>query len=271
MLHNRVTLWRVFVLGRCVVTGAFLGLLLLMNGLVPPAALRPLYLLALAQFTTNGLYLYLWRRRALRPLGFLSLSLEIVLISLLMLLLGVDGYALVLAYLWPIAMGGWLLGRRAILSLAFLGLCACTALVMIAQRQWAPPQRILIATNISQALVLCLPYLASVALLVWWLTNAMERGEQHLQARNRDLHRVNFGLRYLVAASEELLSCRAPEELAALALRKVAKLTGHARGALYLRERDGFCLCAESGLAPMPSTLREAPAVPADWLDPEGG
>ncbi|HHX44337.1 MAG TPA: GAF domain-containing sensor histidine kinase [Chloroflexi bacterium] len=270
MVSSRVTLWRLFILGRSVVTGAFLGLLILMNGVVPPAPLTALYLLALVQFATNGFYLYLWRRREIRSLGFLSFSLEILLISLLIWLLGTDGYVFVLAYLWPIIMGGWLIGRHAIPPLTLLGVSSYAGLVLIAQREWLPPQRLVLPTGIPQPLILCLPYLAFISLLVWLLTREMERGERHLQQRNSDLHRVNFGLRYLVAASEELLGCRTPTDLAALALHKVSKLTGHARGAVYLRDGQGFVLRAQNGLAAGACSAPPPTAIPHSWAESAG-
>lgn len=283
MLHSQVTLWHIFVWGRSAVTGAFLLLLVLMNAAAPTPAPRPLYVFALVQFSTNIFYLYLWRRRAIRALGILSLNLDIVFISLLILMLGADGYVFLLAYLWPIIMGGWLIGRRAILPLTFLGIAGYGVLVSVARQDWAP-RRLLLPTGIPQSLVLCLPYLAFISLLVWLLTREMERGERHLQARNRDLHRVNFGLRYLVAAGEELLGCPAAD-VVALALRKVAKLTGHSRGAIYLRDDEGLVLRAASGWPPCsvsPSggstcdgsahdgTSPYVPAIPADWLTAGG-
>ena len=269
MLHSRVTLWRIFIWGRSAVTGAFLLLLVLMNARAPTPAPRPLYVFALVQFSTNIFYLYLWRRRAIRALGILSLNMDIVFISLLILMLGSDGYVFLLAYLWPIIMGGWLIGRRAILPLTLLSIAGYGVLVSVARQEWAP-RRLLLPTGIPQSLVLCLPYLAFISLLVWLLTREMERGERHLQARNRDLYRVNFGLRYLVAAGEELLGCPATD-MATLVLRKVAKLTGHARGAVYLRDGDSLALRGDNGWGPLNADLSTSPPVPVDWLSSKGG
>jgi len=264
-----LTLWRIFILGRSVVTGTFLLLLVLMNGLAPKATLRPLYLLSLVQFATNGFYLYLWRRRDIRSLDFFSFSLEIVLISLLIFLLGADGFVFALAYLWPIIMGGWLIGRRAVPPLTLLAITGYGALVFLAQRDWLTPP-LLLPTGIPQTLVLCLPYLAFVSLLVWLLTREMERGERHLQVRNRDLHRLNFGLRYLVSAGEELLGCLDVGEMVALGLRKVAKLTGYPRGAVYLREGATLSRRANHELSPAADAAGMPAGIPAEWLDPEG-
>jgi len=223
----------------------------------------------LIQFATNGFYLYLWRQRDIRFLGLLSFVLEIVLISVLILLLGTDGFIFVLAYLWPIIMGGWLIGRRAIPPLTLLAICAYSTLIYLVQHHGLASPRLLLPTGIPQALVLCLPYLAFVSLLVWLLTREMERSERHLQARNGDLHRMNFGLRYLVSAGEELLGCADGDEIAALALRKVAKLTGHARGVVHLQAGVGLCRRVDGGPALALDSRTLLAGVPAAWFDPQ--
>lgn len=167
-------------MGRAAVTGVFWALLGLIEGFWPPYPLRPLLILAGAQFLSNALYLYLWKRRDISFLGFLSFSLEIVLISLMAYFLGPDGHTFVLAYLWPIIMGGWLIGRQAIPPLTALSAIAYATLVLLERRGWAITERILAPAGMPLALVLTLPYLAFISLLVWLLATEMEHGKRNL-------------------------------------------------------------------------------------------
>ena len=178
--NEKLRLWRLFILGRSAVTGVFWILLALIDGFWPPYPLRPLLILAGAQFFSNALYLYLWKRRDIAFLGFLSFSLEIVLISLMAYFLGPDGHAFVLAYLWPIIMGGWLIGRQAIPPLTALSAIAYATRVLLERRGWAITERILAPAGMPLALVLTLPYLAFISLLVWLLTTEMENREENL-------------------------------------------------------------------------------------------
>ncbi len=90
-------------------------------------------LLAVAglQFVSNGAYLYLWRVRDIIFLAYLIFVLEIALITLLILFLGPDGQVFVLAYLWPVMMGAWMIGHRAALPLSLLSTVAVATLVLL--------------------------------------------------------------------------------------------------------------------------------------------
>ncbi|MGC9360548.1 MAG: hypothetical protein ACP5G7_09280 [Anaerolineae bacterium] len=59
------SLWFRFIVGRTVVTGALLLVLIAAKSTVPQGTALPLYLLTLTQFGVNGVYLYLWRKRDL--------------------------------------------------------------------------------------------------------------------------------------------------------------------------------------------------------------
>lgn len=266
MENDRLRLWHLFILGRSVVTGAFLALLIIVNGLVPPPSLHPLFLLAWVQLATNGFYFYLWKRQDIALLGSFSFGLEIVLITLIIYLLGPDGHVFLLAYLWPIIMGGWLRGRKSIGPLTLLSTLSYAVLIFLERRGLARVQSVLSPDNTSQALVLSLPYLAFVSLLVWMMTREMERSEDRLRSRNRDLHRVNFGLRYLVAANEELSSCLDRRGILSFALRKSAKITGHERAAVYIEDGGTVRLSRQHGLPRSFEMQRSYARLPAQWM-----
>ncbi len=179
--NEQLRLWRLFIVGRSVTTGVFWLVLFAVIGPVPPLPLQPLFLLATIQFSANGLYIYLWRRRDIAFLGYLSFSLEILLTTLLIYALGTDGYAFVLAYLWPIIMGGWLIGRGAILPLTLLSGLGYSFVALLGRQGLASMPRVVTPAGTSLALVLSLPYLAFPSLLVWLLTREMERGKAQLQ------------------------------------------------------------------------------------------
>ena len=183
MDNEQLSLWRLFIYGRSVTTGVFLLVLFTVIGPLPPLPLRPLFLLAIVHFGANGLYLYLWKRRDIIFLGYLSFGLEILLTTLLIYALGTDGYVFVLAYLWPIIMGGWLIGRGAILPLTILSGVGYSMVVFLGQRGILPIPlpRVVTPDGMPLALMLSLPYLAFPSLLVWLLTREMEGGKQQLQ------------------------------------------------------------------------------------------
>lgn len=173
-------------MGRTVATSLLLVLLVVLNGLPPPRALWPLYTLVALQVVTNGAYLYVWRIGDLAFLGYLAFCAETLLITVLIHLFGADGWVFALAYLWPIVVGGLLIGRRAIPRFTLLaGLCIAS--LILAQRAGLlPASRLLAPDGTPQALVLAYPYLAFVALLVWLVVGEMERRDVDLQ-RERNL------------------------------------------------------------------------------------
>ena len=174
-------LWRHYLVGRTVATSLFLVLLAILNGLSPPRALWPLFSLAALQVVTNGAYLYVWRIGDLAFLGYLAFGVETLLISVLIHLLGADGWVFALAYLWPITIGGLLIGRRAIPRLTLsAGLCV-TALILAQRAGFVPSTRLLAPDGTPQAIVLAYPYLAFVALLVWLVVREMERSRVALR------------------------------------------------------------------------------------------
>ncbi|NLG51809.1 MAG: PAS domain-containing protein, partial [Chloroflexi bacterium] len=270
MEGERLRLWRLFILGRTVVTGLFVLALGVMNGLVPPASFRPLMLLTGVQFAANGIYLYLWQRRDLGFLTGLCFSLEIILITLLIYFLGPDGHGFVLAYLWPIIMGGWLSGRRAVPALTLLSALGCMAHFILEQRGLALSGRLLLPDGTPLAWVLSLPYLLFISLLVWLLTAEIKAGEQRLELRNKALHELNTKLRALVAASEDLLGCLDVDQLASAALRSVSQVTGHTRAAIYLRQGDDLCLYRQSESLDVAARPSAVLPVHQDWEDMAG-
>ncbi|MHB1296434.1 MAG: ATP-binding protein [Anaerolineae bacterium] len=215
-------------------------LLFLIKGLQPPPSLRPLYLLAIVQFAASGVYLYLWRIRDITFLGYLSFSLEIALISLLVFSLGPDGHAFVLAYLWPIIMGGLLIGRKAIAPLTLLSGIGCTATTLLDHSGYALTERILTPEGIPLARVLTIPYLAFIALLVWLLTREMERNAAGLRQKNEELRLLNGRLESLVFAGENMLGCLNLQQLLVAALEQLQGVAGATQAAIHVR--DGMTL-----------------------------
>ena len=178
---HRAALWRHYIVGRTVATSLLLVLLVVLNGLPPPRALWPLLTLVALQVATNGAYLYVWRIGDLVFLGYLAFGAETLLITVLIHLFGADGWVFALAYLWPIVVGGLLIGRRAIPWLTLLaGLCIAS--LILAQRAGlVPAVRLTAPDGTPQALVLAYPYLAFVALLVWLVVGEVERRDADLQ------------------------------------------------------------------------------------------
>lgn len=267
MEDEKLRLWRLFIVGRSAVTGVFLALLVIVNGFALPVALRPLFLVASIQFAANGMYFYLWKRRNIAFMGYFCFVLEIALITLLILSFGPGGYIFVLAYLWPIIMGGWLIGHQATLPLTLLSSIVYGLIVFLAKSGITPAREMLASDGIPQALALCLPYLAFIALLVWALTSEIERGEGHLKSRNQELHRINTNLRSLVTASEQLLSCLDLQQLFASAVVQVREITGHTRVAIYAKEGDVLRLKQQQGLPLVFEQNRKEQPFPEAWLN----
>jgi signal transduction histidine kinase len=258
-------LWHLFIVGRSAVTGVFLALLLIVNGLAITPALRPLLLVATLQFVANGLYLFLWRRQDIVFLGYFCFVLEVFLITLLILAFGPDGNVFVLAYLWPIMIGGWLMGPRLVIPLTLLSSIAYGALLYVQRRATYAAPIIPPVQGLSQALVLSLPYLAFLALLAWALTLELDRGQTRLNQRNQELEQINAKLRTLLAAGEDFMACHEPQALLDKVTAHIQSLTGCEQIAIYAREADHLALRRqrgfEGGSAPDPHQ-----AIPREWV-----
>jgi len=230
MAERRDRIWRLFILGRSVVAAAFLAGVVALYGAVPPDSLEPLYFFAGIQLLTNTAYFYLWRIRSVALLGYLVFCVEILLITLLIYLLGAEGRIFVLAYLWPIIMGGWLLGHRAIPKLTLLsGLCF-TLLIMlggVGVRYW---QRVGSSYAQPQALLLAYPYLAFVSLLVWLVTRETERSQADVVQRNAELQRERNLLRGILAHMSECVFVVDTERTVLLANQAAISLLGIRQG-----------------------------------------
>ena len=189
MADRRSRLWRSFVLGRTLVAAALIVLLLILNGLPPERGVWPLLGLALLQLAAHGLYALAGRLSDQVVLGWLASGGEILLISLLIWLLGQDGWTFLLAYCWPIIVGGLIVGRRAIPGLTlWTGLCVIV-LLTVQRLGWAPEVRLLAPDGTPQALVLAYPYLVFVALLIWLVVRELEISRGELDLRNAELLR----------------------------------------------------------------------------------
>lgn len=177
-------------------------LLLILNG-VPTGAVRPLFGLAVLQLVANGAYGLAGRLRGHVGLGWVTFCSEILLISLLIWLQGPDGWAFLLAYCWPIIVGGLMVGRRAIPVLTFwTGLCIA-ALLRAQWLGWAPQERLLAPNGSPQALVLAYPYLVFVVLLVWLVVREVETNREDLDLRNAQLQRERNLLSGILAHMRE--------------------------------------------------------------------
>jgi signal transduction histidine kinase len=105
---------------------------------------------------------------------------------------------------------------------------------------------------------------------VWTLTTERERGEERLRIRNQELHRINTGLRSLVAASEEFSGCLDVGQLLTSAVVQVESIAGNARAAAYMSDGDELLLCEQPGLPPGFGSHRRRQLVPRAWLGEEG-
>ncbi|MGM0399757.1 MAG: ATP-binding protein [Chloroflexota bacterium] len=258
MESRKLSLWRLFITGRTALTAVFFALLTSVNPFPPPTALRPLYLAAAFHLCINGIYFYLWKQRDVLFLGYLCFSVEIALTTLLILFLGTDGYVFVLAYLWPIIMGGWLIGHQAILPLTLLSSIAYVLLFLLERNDIIFTQRLLMPDGTPQALVLGLPYLFFIALLVHGFASEMEESEKDLRERNRELCS-------LVGVGEEMLSCLDLETLLSLAARHIEENTEYDCIAVYTRDDDILRLRHRRGCSAH-LALDDARPVPKEWL-----
>lgn len=220
----KLRLWRIFIIGRTIVTGVLLALLYVVNAFYVPRNLVPLFAVVGVQFGFNAIYLLLWRRRDVALLGYSCFAVEIILITLMILNFGVDGYIFVLAYFWPIAMAGRLVGQAALPPLTLLSTILYTTIILLQRQGLVFHGNILLPDGTPQALVLSLPYLVFVSLLLWALTSEVARGEQNIHQRNLELERTNTLLQNIlthmgegvILASQEgkvLLSNRAATAL----------------------------------------------------------
>lgn len=202
-IDAQLRLWRIFIVGRTIVTGVLLALLYVVNAFYVPRNLVPLFVVVGAQFGFNAIYLLLWRRRDIALLGYLCFAIEIILITLMILNFGVDGYIFVLAYFWPIAMAGRLVGEAALPPLTLLSTVLYTTIILLQRQGLVFHGNILLPDGTPQALVLSLPYLAFVSLLLWALTSEVARGERDIQHRNVELERTNTLLHSILTHMSE--------------------------------------------------------------------
>lgn len=259
-------LWFRFIVGRTIVTGALLLVLVAIHGIVPSPSALPLHLLALTQFGVNGIYLYLWRKRELLFLGYLLFSLEILLLSALIFMLGDDGSHFLLAYLWPIMMGGWLIGPQAVLPLTLLAAIAYATLIVLQQLGIQPMQPAWAPGQAPMGALLGLVYLISVAVVVWmcYLETSRQRGL--LRRRNEALRDANADLRALLQTSEELARPDGEQDLLEIALDQLRALAGSVSAGIYLREGARWVLRAETALGETGGALVEtALGTAQDW------
>lgn len=188
---SRLLLWRLFIYGRIVVTGVLLGLLYIVNAFYASQDLAPLYAVVWVQFGLNAIYFFLWKRRDIALLSYICFVLEIVLITLMILNFGKDGYIFVLAYFWPIVMAGRLIGQKAILPLTLLSTILYTTIIFLQRQGLVSQKDIAMSDGTPQALILSLPYLVFVSLLLWALTDQMAHSERDLNRQNIELGRMN--------------------------------------------------------------------------------
>jgi len=264
---DKLPLWRLFVVGRSAVTGVILSILVIINSFVVPLNNTPLFVLATLQFAANAFYLYLLKRQDIALLGYLSLGLEIVLITWLVFFLGPDGYAFILAYLWPIIVGGWLIGRHAVLGLTLFSAIAYAVLVLTQQMGIVYVAGLPEPGGIELSLLLNLPYLFFIALLLWVMTTEMEGHQRGIEQRNDELYRVNQRLRSLVRAGEEVAGCLDLHQLSTLSLALVSMVAGQERAALALNTNAGLEIEKAIGLPVSPAEFPEGSVLPTEWSD----
>ncbi len=244
-----VRLWRLFIWGRSILSALFLLVLFAINDFTWPARLSPIFALATLQCFVPIPYLYFLKRRTTSLLGCIAFSLEIVLITLLIVSFGNDGYVFLLAYLWPLIMAGWFLGQRTVLPLALFSTLAYGALILLRNQDLIYADQVLMPDGSTpQALILAALYLGFTSLLLWALMAEKERGEQALD-------RYSHQLEALVQAGSAVVSRQALGDLLSTVVEQAGRLTGIARLALYLREKQSLVRSLERGLAAAPPRL----------------
>jgi signal transduction histidine kinase len=234
MGERGIRLWRLFIWGRSALSGLFLLVLFVINGFTRPARLDPIFALATLQCLAPIPYLYFLKQRTTSLLGYIAFSLEIVLITLLILGFGNDGYVFLLAYLWPLIMAGWFLGQRTVLPLALFSSLAYGALIVLRNQDLIYSDQVLMPDGATpQALILAALYLGFSSLLLWALMAEKERGERALDRHNRQLAT-------LVQAGSAVVSRQALGGLLNTIIEQAGQLTGIERLGIYLREEQGL-------------------------------
>ena len=265
-------LWRLFIVGRSAVTGVFLAILFVINGFVITDQLQALFLVAGLQFAANGLYFWLWKRQDLTFLGYFCFCLEVALITLLIVAFGAEGPMFVLAYLWPIMIGGWMMGHRLVMPLTLLSSIAYAAVTMMQQRGM-----ILIydlpttASGTPQSQVLLLPYLVFIALLVWALTIEVDNSRSRQRQHSQDLATLNAKLRSLLMAGQDFLQSHNPSHLRQTAALHAKTLTGAREAAVYAVEGDHLVLEQNVGMMPDFALQNAKHAIPQEWRSAQDG
>lgn len=226
-----VRLWRLFIIGRSIVTGLFLLLLIIANAFYIPENFIPLFIVALIQFAINIAYFVLWKRRDLLLLGYVCFTVEIVLITLQILNFGLDGYVFGLAYLWPIVMAGQLIGSSAILPFTLLSTVSFTTIILLQYNGLVYSEKILMPNGASQAVVLSLPYMALVALLVWVLVEEVQRTQEQITSQNRALLGMNHLLSGILRSMSDGVFLLDDQERITLANRAAGELLHLQEGA----------------------------------------
>ncbi|MEA3406684.1 MAG: ATP-binding protein [Chloroflexota bacterium] len=270
MEKRKLGLWRLFIIGRTAWTAVFFTLLTVLNPFPPPPALRSLYCAAAFHLSINGVYFYLWKQRDVAFLGYLCFGVEIAITTLIILFLGTDGYTFALAYLWPIIMGAWLIGHRAVLPLTLFSSIAYVCLFFLGRRDVISAQRLLMPDGTPQVLVLGLPYLFFVALLIYGFASEAERSEETLRDRNRELRSLNEKMHSLVIAGEDMLGRLNLEALLSLAVLHIERNTGYDCAAVYIKDGDVLRLRHRHG-CPDRLAVQEVRPVPREWLPSASG
>lgn len=240
--RTKLTLWRVFLLGRTATTTLFLIFLFVVNSFAIPSELEPVFAVAALQVAVNAAYLYLWKRRRIVLLGYLCFGVEIALLTLNIINFGADGHVFVLSYLWPIMMAGWLIGHKAILPLTLFSCLTYVLVIWLQQSGLSHRGRVLMPDGTPQALILALPYLALSCLFLWLLTTEREHSENRLATRNKELAILNEQLRCLVSTSEQALTTRDTQGVLQATLPPIRRLLPLDGAALYIRTQGLLAL-----------------------------
>ncbi len=249
MEERRIRLWQLFIWRRWALSILFLLVLAAINGFRLPPRLEPVFAVAALQCLAPISYLYFLRRKTISLLGIVAFSLEIVLITLLILSFGNDGYVFLLAYLWPLIMAGWLLGQKTVLPLALITSMAYGTLIFLRSQDLVYTDQILMPDGSTpQALILAALYLGFLSLLLWSLMAEKERGERTLDHYNRQLET-------LVQASGAIIRRQSPDELLHAIVEQAQRLMGIRQLAVYAREGDRLVLRLAQGLPTVPPQL----------------
>ncbi len=195
--------WRVFIIGHTLVSIIFAIILAVLDGRRLFTDLLPLTYIAALYLAVNGIYYYLWNHNHISFLAVFALGLEIALNTVLIFVLGSEGWVFAFAYLWPIIMGGWLVSPRAVLPLTLAAVLGYAAILVSNTLGYNSDIELFMPGGIPQSVFLALPQLVFVALLLWQFMDRLAANQRELENERNLFDSVLRNMSDAVAVSED--------------------------------------------------------------------